>query len=218
MVSDVRVAKSLERTGQTARRAGRSARAALGRAKAARAGQLSRQRDKAAVALAEIDRIRRQKDNDAYANIGFEPQRAADPPKPVFEKGPSLFQTLAKVALGAAKGYMMGESLKGLGKGNLPGKDIPFDGSGIDWSGTLDPISAQAFDPSFQATLQEAGLSGFSSAGAENLALDGFKWQLTTDAVDFVPWDASISLGNLKDTTPIAGGGSTRSRYRGGVN
>lgn len=113
MISDPRIAKSLERTGQTARRAGRSARAALGRAKAGRAASISRQRDKAAISLAEIQQLRQEADRDAYMKIGFEPQRAADPPKPVFEKGPSLFSTLTKVALGATQGYFMGKDLQG---------------------------------------------------------------------------------------------------------
>ena len=124
MISDPRIAKSLERTGQTARRAGRSARAALGRAKAGRAASISRQRDKAAISLAEIQQLRREADRDAYMKIGFEPQRAADPPKPVFEKGPSLFSTLTKIALGAAQGYFMGKDLQGaVPKKITPGVD-----------------------------------------------------------------------------------------------
>ena len=124
MISDPRIAKRLERTGQTARRAGRSARAALGRAKAGRAASISRQRDKAAISLAEIQQLRREADRDAYMKIGFEPQRAADPPKPVFEKGPSLFSTLTKIALGAAQGYFMGKDLQGaVPKKITPGVD-----------------------------------------------------------------------------------------------
>ena len=112
MISDPRIAKSLERTGQTARRASIAGKAAVGRAKAARRGEIDRQRDSSLTVLQEVYQIKRAEDRKFTQNIGFEPQRSPDPPKPVFEKGPSLFSTLTKIALGAAQGYLMGDKLK----------------------------------------------------------------------------------------------------------
>ena len=139
MISDPRIAKSLERTGQTARRASIAGKAAVGRAKAARRGEIDRQRDSSLTVLQEVYQIKRAEDRKFTQNIGFEPQRSPDPPKPVFEKGPSLFSTLTKIALGAAQGYLMGDKLKksglfqGGGKKTLatPGSSI-FDPSNID--------------------------------------------------------------------------------------
>lgn len=113
MISDPRIAKSLERSGRSARRIATAGRAALGRASAQRAGKMDDARDKAAIFLAEIEQKRRTADRDALWKIGLTPQRAADPPKPVFEKGPSLFSSLMKIALAAGQGYMMGKSLQG---------------------------------------------------------------------------------------------------------
>ena len=113
MISDPRIAKSLDRSGRSARRVASSYKAALGRAKAQRAGKIDDAVDKAAIFLAEIEEKRRIADRDALWKIGLTPQRAADTPKPVFEKGPSLFSTLMKIALAAGQGYMMGKSLQG---------------------------------------------------------------------------------------------------------
>ena len=62
MVSDPRIAKSLERSGKSAKRVGRAFKAAQGRAKAQRAGKIDAARDKASLALAEIQRLKTQSD------------------------------------------------------------------------------------------------------------------------------------------------------------
>tara|TARA_Y100001963_G_scaffold157005_1_gene252048 strand:+ start:120 stop:992 length:873 start_codon:yes stop_codon:yes gene_type:complete len=115
MMSDPRIAKSLERSGRSARRVSQSFKAALGRTKARSAATVDDQVDQSLGLLEEISDWRRRQDREATMKIGLEPQRAADPPKPVFEKGPSLFSSLMKIAVGAAQGYLMGNELKDAG-------------------------------------------------------------------------------------------------------
>ena len=115
MISDPRIAKSLERSGRSARRVSQSFKAALGRVKSRSAAEVDAQVDQSLGLLEEISEWRRRQDREATMKIGLEPQRAADPPKPVFEKGPSLFSSLMKIAVGAAQGYLMGNELKQAG-------------------------------------------------------------------------------------------------------
>ena len=115
MISDPRIAKSLARSGKSARRVASAFKAAEGRAKAARAGDMDDQVDRSLGVLEGIANWRRRADREATMKIGMQPQRAPDPPKPVFEKGPSLFSSLMKVAVGAAQGYLMGQDLKDAG-------------------------------------------------------------------------------------------------------
>ena len=129
MISDPRIAKSLARSGKSARRVANAFKAAEGRAKAARAGDIDDQIDRSLGVLEGIANWRRMADREATMKIGMQPQRAPDPPKPVFEKGPSLFSSLIKVAVGAAQGYLMGQDLKDAGflqgkSGNLVGKGV----------------------------------------------------------------------------------------------
>jgi len=115
MMSDPRIAKSLERSGRSAKRVSQSFKAALGRYKARSAATVDAQVDQSLGLLEEISEWRRRQDREATMKIGLKPQRAADPPKPVFEKGPSLFSSLMKIAVGAAQGYLMGNELKEAG-------------------------------------------------------------------------------------------------------
>lgn len=108
LAGDVSVAKSLEKSGVSARRARVSARAKLGRARAARSAQQDIARDKAALVFAEIQRIKQSKIREADRMIGLEPERAAPPPEPVWDKGPSMFQQLMNVGMAVGSAYLMG--------------------------------------------------------------------------------------------------------------
>ena len=199
MISDPRIAKSLERSGASARRIASSAKAIAGRAKAQRYGKIDDAGDKAAIAFAEIQQLRRKADRDALIEIGLTPQRAADPPKPVFEKGPSLFSTLTKIALGAAQGYFMGESLKG---GTDPGfMKLP------DYTGeAFNPANAAKMDLGFQT-----GTSLGIDYGVNTTALTTkFSSQLTSAAYRGAN-DAvlgGLNFGNTRlDWSSIVGAG-----------
>lgn len=164
MISDPRVAKSLERSGKSARRIKRSAQALYGRARAERAGKIDDAYDKAAIYLADIEQKRKLADRDALNKIGLTPQRAPDPPKPVFEKGPSAFQSLMKVAIAVGQSYLMGEALQGAAP-----KKPPVDGiTGI--GPVADPtIYGQQLD-AIQGT---TGIGPWASGDVYSQALSG---------------------------------------------
>ena len=112
MISDTRVAKSLERSGRTAQRASIAAKAITGRAKAGREATVDQQHDLAALMYDQIQRTKERNDRDAQRAIGFAPERGVLPPEPTWDKGPGMFSLISNVAVGAASGYMMGKGLQ----------------------------------------------------------------------------------------------------------
>ena len=121
MVQSKRVAASLEKTGVSARRVSTAMKAELGRRTAASSAKQSILRDRAMAQFHAIAAEKRKSDRRAYMAIGAEPMRGREPPKPVFDKGPSVFAQLAGVALGAAGGYVKGKQMFPQNNpGNLP--------------------------------------------------------------------------------------------------
>ena len=113
MVQNKRVVASLEKTGVSARRVSTAMKAELGRRTAASSAKQSILRDRAMAQFYAIAAEKRRSDRKADLAIGPTPERAMEPPKPVFDKGPSIFAQLAGVALGAAGGYVKGKQMFG---------------------------------------------------------------------------------------------------------
>ena len=114
LVSDTRVAKSLERSGKSAGRVGRAGLAAYGRSIAGRHAAIDRHRDKAKNYFAKIQQQKKKSNREADLNIGFEPQRGRMPAKPVWDKGPGLLSLVVNTAMGAMGGYKMGKQIQGI--------------------------------------------------------------------------------------------------------
>ena len=119
MFSDKRIAKSLERSGRSARRIKTAAYASLGRKKAARSAETFYTRTQMSSMLKTVAHQRKVADNRAEQMIGFTPQRGMMPVKPTWDKGPGLMSLIVNTTLGAASGYMAGKGFE-LGKtGNI---------------------------------------------------------------------------------------------------
>ena len=119
------LAKSLEKTGVSARRMRKAVKAAVGRGKAARSAGQDMARDRAALVFDEIKRIKDKADRDADLMIGLEPMRGPGPATPTWDKGPSAFQQFANIAIGAATSYMGAKA--GVGSGGDIGKETLTD-------------------------------------------------------------------------------------------
>tara|TARA_R100000458_G_C8274719_1_gene249719 strand:+ start:32 stop:1000 length:969 start_codon:yes stop_codon:yes gene_type:complete len=147
------LARSLEKTGVTAGRMRKAVKAAIGRSKAARSAQIDIAYDNSALVFDEIDRIKKKANRDADLMMGLEPSRGPGPAAPVWDKGPSAFQQLANVAIGAAMGYIGAKA--GAGKsGNLgseltdAGRETLMDaGYGFAWDSTMDIGAAEIISP-----------------------------------------------------------------------
>ena len=112
MISNQRIAASLERSGKSAGRIARAAQAVVGRAAAGRASDTERARDTAKLAFQQIRRAQDSDMRDAFLQIGSVPVRGADPAKPVWDKGPGMLGLIGGVAAGVASGYVQDKQLK----------------------------------------------------------------------------------------------------------
>ena len=61
--------------------------------------------------------------------IGLKPERGMAPPKPVFDKGPSMFSLVTNVAMAGIQGYQYGKKELGL-RGFGESKDVGNVGGG----------------------------------------------------------------------------------------
>ena len=131
--TDTGIAKNLERTGLSARRVRTAAKAGLGRARASRFAGIDSGKDAQAINLRQIARAKQRADLRATQMIGLKPERGMAPPKPVFDKGPSMFSLVTNVAMAGVSGYQAGKDmgLRGFGAPKPgPGPNIPGPGPG----------------------------------------------------------------------------------------
>ena len=131
--TDTGIAKNLERTGLSARRVRTAAKAGLGRARASRFAGIDSGKDAQAINLRQIARAKHRADLRASQMIGLKPERGMAPPKPVFDKGPSMFSLVTNVAMAGVSGYQAGKDmgLRGFGAPKPgPGPNIPGPGPG----------------------------------------------------------------------------------------
>ena len=156
--TDTGIAKNLERTGLSARRVRTAAKAGLGRARASRFAGIDSGKDAQAINLRQIARAKQRADLRATQMIGLKPERGMAPPKPVFDKGPSMFSLVTNVAMAGIKGYQYGKEelgLRGFGAskdpGNVGGGSNTWTDSSLkdfNFSGGLDYESFSAFSGS----------------------------------------------------------------------
>ena len=125
-----KVAKSLERSGASARRVAIARKALLGRAKATRRAEIDMQRDLSAGIYEQINARRKMADWKAQQLIGSIPERGREPQKPIWDKGPGMLSLIVNTAIGAASGYY---AAKGLGLGT---EKVVAGGAGAGGSGT----------------------------------------------------------------------------------
>ena len=131
--TDTGVAKSLEKTGLSAKRSRVAAKAGLGRARASRFADIDKTKEAQAINLRQIARAKHRADLRASQMIGLKPERGMAPPKPVFDKGPSMFSLVTNVAMAGVSGYQAGKDmgLRGFGAPKPgPGPNIPGPGPG----------------------------------------------------------------------------------------
>ena len=130
--TDTGVAESLEKTGVSAKRSRVAAKAGLGRARASRFADIDKTKEAQAINLRQIARAKHRADLRASQMIGLKPERGMAPPKPVFDKGPSMFSLVTNVAMAGVQGYQYGTKELGLrGFGDAGNKGAPTTGGTI---------------------------------------------------------------------------------------
>ena len=156
--TDTGVAKSLEKTGVSAKRSRVAAKAGLGRARASRFADIDKTKEAQTINLRQIARAKHRADLRATQMIGLKPERGMAPPKPVFDKGPSMFSLVTNVAMAGVSGYQAGKdmNLRGFGDPkpgtgpNTPGPNTPGPGPStpsVESTGTAtDYLSGSRYD------------------------------------------------------------------------
>tara|TARA_R100000458_G_C8269755_1_gene244522 strand:- start:1446 stop:2297 length:852 start_codon:yes stop_codon:yes gene_type:complete len=136
--TDTGVAKSLEKTGLSAKRSRVAAKAGLGRARASRFADIDKTKEAQAINLRQIARAKHRADLRASQMIGLKPERGMAPPKPVFDKGPSMFSLVTNVAMAGVSGYQAGKDMGLRGFGDPKPGPGPGPGTGPG-TGSSDP-------------------------------------------------------------------------------
>ena len=112
--SEVRTAKSLERSGKSAKRVGLAIRAAYGRGVAEQHAKLDKQRDDFSFKTMAMLAKKNTSDRKARTMIGLPPERGRAPMKPTWDRGPGMFSLIAGVAAGVTTGRFAGAAAKGV--------------------------------------------------------------------------------------------------------
>ncbi len=105
------VAKSFERSGQSAKRVETARDALIGRRKAERWAKQDQLRDRAKAAFIELKQRKDAANRRAERIMGYAPQRGMMPDDYIPELGPSGWEIGASVAQGLMTGYMAGDKL-----------------------------------------------------------------------------------------------------------
>ena len=105
------VAKSFERSGQSAKRVGTARDALIGRRKAERWGKQDQLRDRAKAAFIELKQRKDAANRRVERIMGYAPQRGIMPDDYIPALGPSGWEIGASVTQGLMTGYMAGSNL-----------------------------------------------------------------------------------------------------------
>ena len=178
--TDTGVAKSLEKTGLSAKRSRVAAKAGLGRARASRFADIDKTKEAQAINLRQIARAKHRADLRASQMIGLKPERGMAPPKPVFDKGPSMFSLVTNVAMAGVSGYQAGKDMGLRGFGDAGNK------GGITSGGTT-----------AGGTTSGGTISGGSTVESASTSTDYFSGDRLND---FMYYSNSMFTGNPLDT------------------